>query len=185
MATDLKDFTKGILARKTADLETALAQKQVEQDRRLSTAKETIAASEAEAIAAIEEASRQREARAIQTLENAHRNQLLSARQEALQGVFDKAYAEMVAWDQQSFETFLYQVIDQLPKAETYTLTLGSLSPEPSELPEHVQLLPERVVNQAGFLLETGGIRYNYWFKILLADMMPDMVNSLYQQLED
>lgn len=185
MATDLREFTQGVLARQTEALAEAYAAQREEQEQRLLAAKEQMTADEAAAMLRIDEASRQRETRGLQTLDNNQRNQLLLARQEALQGIFDKAYEAMATWDQETFQAFLDRVLERLPQDQSYTLTIGGLTPLPSVLPDYVRLSQETVPNQAGFLLETGGIRYNYWFKALLSDMAPELMACLSQQLAD
>lgn len=185
MATDLAQFTQGVLERKAAALNAALDEKTAEQEQRLLAAQEKLAVSEAAALARIDSESARREATGRQTLDNTKRNQILAARQEALSGVFDKAYEAMVAWDQDRFTAFFRQVFASLPQDQTYTLILGSLSPQPQSLPETVRLSQETVAGQAGFVLDTGDIRYNYLFKALLADLAPEMMGQLSRQLDN
>lgn len=184
MATDLAQFTEGILARKTAELERVLTEKKAEADRRLAAASDTIAANETAAKAKLDASFALQDSAVHQALENKKRNRLLEARQTALKGLFETAYEAMLAWDDATFNGFLNQVLASLPKDTSYRVILGHLSQRELVLPEGFVLASETIPNQAGFVLETEGIRYNYLFQELLADMAPDMMGMLSQQLD-
>lgn len=182
--TELQEFTAAILERKEKALAQEFETLKGQEEARLTAALEQLAQQQATEKAKLDAAFDLERSTALQRIDNGKRNAVLAERQTQLLSVFDKAYEAMAAWDKETFSGFLNQVLGHLDQEKTYLLTLGEKSQHTLELPNHVTLVDTVIPNEAGFVLETEGIRYNYLFRALLDDMAPELLGRLSQQLE-
>lgn len=182
---DLQTFTAKVLARKEEELTQLLEEAKAQEEAKLTNGLASIAEKEASEKEKIDKDFQLEESIAEQRIQNQKRNTILASRQEKLLAVFDKAYEKMQAWDAETFGNFVNDVLKTLDANKTYQLSLGELSQHSLTLPSNVTLSNETIPNEAGFVLETEGIRYNYLFRALLGDMSQDMLGRLSKQLED
>lgn len=182
--TDLQTFTASILARKEEELlllwEKAEASEQARREAGLAAILEKEEAEKAK----LDKQFALGLATASQAIDNKTRNSILAHRQEQLHSLFDKAYEQMAAWDRESFAQFFNRVIGQLDPGKSYSLQLGQKTQHALDLPENITLLSEPIADEAGFVLEADGIRYNYLFRALLNDVVPDVIGRLSKQLD-
>lgn len=181
---DLQLFTAGVLERKEQEFSQAFEAIKAQEDERLASALERLANQESAEKAKLVAQFDLERSTALQRIENQKRNALLTARQERLLSVFDKAYETMASWDKETFSAFLHNILEKLDKTKNYTLVLGERSQYDLVLPNHVSLSEKRIPREAGFMLETDGISYNYLFKSLLDDIAPELLGRLSKQLK-
>lgn len=182
--TDLQEFTAGILARKEEELSLLLEKAAADEKARLEAGLVELSEKEAADKARLDSKFSLETATALQGIDNKSRNAVLSSRQAQLHSLFDKAYEKMAAWDSETFNGFLQKVLGQLNPNKTYSLQLGARSQHQVSLPAYVTLLAEPIANEAGFVLEADGVRYNYLFRALLTDVTQDMIGRLSKQLD-
>lgn len=180
---ELQEFTASILARKEEELSQLLEKAAADERARLEAGLIAISEKERAEKAKLDSKFALETATALQGIDNKSRNAILSNRQEQLRSLFDKAYQEMVNWDSQTFDNFLQSVLNQLDKSKHYSLQLGSQSQYDVTLPSNVSLSTDTIPNEAGFVLEADGVRYNYLFRALLTDLTQDMMGRLSHQL--
>lgn len=123
-----------------------------------------------------------------QTLKNKERNALLSEKQVILNAVFSEATEKMKQWDMAQFNTFLDTILAQLDATKKYSVVPGekSLSHFQGEqlkrlnrkFPD-IQISKETIPNQSGFIIEEGGIDYNYGFDALIAEVKMEYASKL------
>lgn len=181
---DLQAFTAGVLARKEEELARDFQVVEAQEKTALESGLADIAATEAAEKARIDQKLAVEKTTALQRIQNQKRNSVLAARQERLLAVFDRAYETMVSWDEKTFTQFVDAVIATLDTSKTYQLTLGEQTKHSLRLPEHVTLSTDTLPNEAGFVLESEGIRYNYLYQALLSDMTQDMLGQLSQRID-
>jgi len=123
-----------------------------------------------------------------QTLKNKERNALLSEKQVILNAVFSEATEKMKKWDMEQFNTLLDAILSQLDATKKYSVVPGekSLSHFQGEqlkrlnrkFPD-IQISKETIPNQSGFIIEEGGIDYNYGFDALIAEVKMEYTSKL------
>lgn len=123
-----------------------------------------------------------------QTLKNKERNALLSEKQVILNAVFSEATEKIKQWDIAQFNTFLDTILAQLDATKKYSVVPGdkSLSHFQGEqlkrlnrkFPD-IQISKETIPNQSGFIIEEGGIDYNYGFDDLIAEVKMEYASKL------
>lgn len=177
---NMQQFTDNILARKTEGFQQELAvlQEKLNEEQMLflqklseqeTTQQETLA-SEINA----------REIQARQSVDNDYRNALLRAKQEKFSALFDKAHDAMANWDQSRMQKFAQSVFQQLDTTKQYTCTFGGLTPFVTiETPSYVTVNESVISNEAGFVLESNGVVYNYLFSTLLSTLKHDFMGEL------
>lgn len=180
---ELQEFTANILARKEEELSLLLEKATADEKARLEAGLMAISEKERAEKAKLDSKFALETATALQGIDNKSRNTILSNRQEQLRSLFDKAYQTMANWDSQTFNGFLQGVLEQLDKSKHYRLQLGEQSQHDLNLPSYVSLDSENIPNEAGFVLEADGVRYNYLFRALLTDLTQDMMGRLSRQL--
>lgn len=123
-----------------------------------------------------------------QTSKNKERNAILSEKQVILNAVFSEAAEKMKQWDVEQFNNFLDIVLSQLDASKEYTVVPGEQSLSHFQGEQRVrlnkkfpgiQLSEEAIPNQAGFIVEEGGIDYNYCFDALIAEVKMEYVANL------
>lgn len=181
--TELQEFTANILARKEEELALLMKKAVADEQARLEAGLASLSDREAAAKAKLDSQFALETATAMQAIDNKSRNAILSNRQEQLHSLFDKAYQVMATWDSERFNSFLQKVLGQLDDSKHYSLQLGSQSQHKVALPDHVSLSTETIPNEAGFVLEADGVRYNYLFRALLTDVTPDLIGLLSRRL--
>ena len=106
--------------------------------------------------------------------------------------LFALAEQQLAALPAQSFQTFFLRSLRQLPAAGVYCLQLGQASADqlPESLPAqllqsarqagyHLQLTPETLPRQGGFLLQQPPVTYSFLFSDLLADLKKQLLPEL------
>ena len=123
-----------------------------------------------------------------QTLKNKERNAVLSEKQVILNAVFSEASEKMKQWDVEQFNKFLDAILSQLDASKEHSVVPGekSLSHFQGEqlkrlnkkFPD-IQISKETIPNQSGFIIEEGGIDYNYCFDALIAEVKMEYAAKL------
>ncbi|SDB90121.1 V/A-type H+-transporting ATPase subunit E [Pelagirhabdus alkalitolerans] len=118
--------------------------------------------------------------REAQTMRNQRRNAVLSEKQTLLSSVFNEASKRMENWDSSQFNKFLEGVLSQLDDNESWSLVPGEKSYEQfkDETTQKILksypfvIVSDDVVKQkAGFIIEHGGIDYNFCFDSLVDEL--------------
>lgn len=126
--------------------------------------------------------------RQTQTLKNMQRNQRLAKKQTLLNSIFDQAAIELELWDEATFSQFLSGVLKQIDQNKTWSLVPGERSLELIQSDQAKAVLSQysfvkvsdRIVkNKAGFILEQGGIDYNFCFDVLINELKKDFSPQL------
>ncbi|MCZ0701977.1 V/A-type H+-transporting ATPase subunit E [Natronobacillus azotifigens] len=126
--------------------------------------------------------------REVQTLANKQRNAILSEKQALLHSVFDDAAKKMEEWDADQFAVFLQGVLSQLDANDLWQVVPGGKSvhlfdadPVANVLDNYsfVTLSKEVVNNKSGFVVEQGGIDYNFCFDELVAELKKEFSPQL------
>lgn len=123
-----------------------------------------------------------------QTLKNKERNAILKEKQVILKSVFQQASEKMNGWDESQFAQFLNGVLAQADDSKAYSIVPGAKSLAHFKGKALQQLLAkypavkiseESVPNKAGFILQEGGVDYNYCFDELIEDVKNDFATEL------
>ncbi|MPN05280.1 V-type proton ATPase subunit E [bioreactor metagenome] len=123
-----------------------------------------------------------------QTLKNKERNAVLREKQVILKSVFQQALEKMNTWDESHFAQFLNGVLAQTDASKAYSIVPGAKSISHFKGKELQQLLAkypavkiseESIPNKAGFILQEGGVDYNYCFDELIEDVKNDFAAEL------
>lgn len=126
--------------------------------------------------------------RQTQTLKNMQRNQILAEKQTLLNSTFDQAAIELEKWDEAKFSQFLSGVLKQIDQNKSWSLVPGERSLELIQSDQAKAVLSQysfvkvsdRIVkNKAGFILEQGGIDYNFCFDVLINELKKDFSPQL------
>lgn len=126
--------------------------------------------------------------REAQTLANQKRNAILAEKQAMLNEIFNKAQEEMANWSPETFASFLEGVIKQLDVSGTWTVVPGSRSVNLFKTDEvqavlnknnHVSVSDETVNQKAGFLVQQGGIDFNFCFDALVQELKKEFSPKL------
>lgn len=123
-----------------------------------------------------------------QTLKNKERNAVLKEKQVILKSVFQQALDKMNTWDETHFAQFLNGVLAQAGDSKAYNIVPGAKSIAHFKGKALQQLLvkypavkisEESIPNKAGFILQEGGVDYNYCFDDLIEDVKNDFAAEL------
>lgn len=123
-----------------------------------------------------------------QTLANQQRNRILAKKQTLLNSVFDQAIDELTNWDANKFASFLTGVLAQLNREEQWTLVPGQVSLDHFQADQvkaclneypFVTLSKEGLEGKAGFILQQGGIDYNFCFDVLIDELRKEFSPQL------
>lgn len=123
-----------------------------------------------------------------QTLKNKERNAILKEKQIILKSVFQQASEKMNDWDESQFVQFLNGVLAQTDESKAYSIVPGAKSSAHFKGKELQQLLVKypavkisegSIPNKAGFILQEGGVDYNYCFDELIEDVKNDFAAEL------
>lgn len=123
-----------------------------------------------------------------QTLKNKERNAILKEKQIILKSVFQQASEKMNDWDESQFVQFLNGVLAQTDESKSYSIVPGAKSSAHFKGKELQQLLVKypavkisegSIPNKAGFILQEGGVDYNYCFDELIEDVKNDFAAEL------
>ena len=126
--------------------------------------------------------------RQVQTLANQQRNRLLAEKQTLLNDVFEEALVEINNWDQTKYSEFLTGVLSQLDNQKEWTFVPGELSSDLVQTDQvkavlnnfsFVNVSDQVVKNKAGFILEQGGIDYNFCFDALINELKKEFSPQL------
>lgn len=122
-----------------------------------------------------------------QSLINEKRNRILAEKQIILNEVYEEAAKKMTVWDTNTFQKFVKSVLDQFD-FNTLQLIPGekTLKPFTEEFIEQlkkdypgVQISSSAIPNKAGFIVEKGGIDYNFFFDQMIAEIKKDFSPKL------
>ncbi|GAA4069827.1 hypothetical protein [Amphibacillus indicireducens] len=126
--------------------------------------------------------------RQIQTMKNKQRNQILAKKQELLNTVFDQAVTELENWDETQFSQFLSGVLSKIDPNKEWSIVSGERSVKLMQSNQvktvlshysFVTVSDQTVNNKAGFILEQGGIDYNFCFDVLINELKKDFSPQL------
>ncbi|MBF0780211.1 MULTISPECIES: hypothetical protein [unclassified Granulicatella] len=203
--SDIHTFTQQILNRKEQECQKHKQQAEQHQKERLALALDEINQNEQLMCQKVAKDIHLQETITIQQLTNHKRNVVLQHKQDKLHALFDKAALRMKHWTKDEFSQFLYKVLHQLNNQKQYTLHLGEYTSFPLQetdlsletilmqqtqspqitLPNYVKIGKDMIANEAGFILEENGVRYNYLFNALIKEVKQDYISALLQQLTE
>nr|WP_319218977.1 hypothetical protein [uncultured Trichococcus sp.] len=115
-----------------------------------------------------------------QTLKNKERNAVLLEKQQILKSVFKRSLETMYAWDKDQFANFVQGVLSGFDSSTAYTIVPGAKSidhfqgePMQKLLKSYpaVKVAKETIPNRAGFILQEGGVDYNFCFDELIEEV--------------
>lgn len=126
--------------------------------------------------------------REAQTLANKQRNAVLSKKQELLNSVFNEAIKKMNTWDEEHFADFLDGVLGKLDEEQKWVIVPGEKSvalfdtrkvSKIIKAYKFVERSTEVVNNKGGFIVQQGGIDYNFCFDELIAELKKEFSPQL------
>ncbi len=127
--------------------------------------------------------------REAQTLANNKRNAVLGKKQALLHDVFTKAAEKMADWDNKTHADFLSGVLSQLDQDKQWQIVPGSRSVAVFQSDEVKAILNDYpkisvakddvVQGKAGFIVQEGGIDYNFCFDVLVQEMKKEFSPQL------
>lgn len=126
--------------------------------------------------------------REAQTLANKQRNAVLSKKQELLNSVFNEAIKKMNTWDEEHFADFLDGVLGKLDEEKKWVIVPGEKSVALFDTRKVSKILKaykfverstEVVNNKGGFIVQQGGIDYNFCFDELIAELKKEFSPQL------
>lgn len=185
---DLHVLSKQILDRKIKEGESKISELQKKAENKIEQTREKLAGikkSDKESIQAELESDFDRK---LQTLKNQQRNRILEEKQVLLSSVFDQAFTELSNWDENQFSTFLTGVLSQVDSNKDWVLVPGELSlhliqeekvQKSIETFSFLTVSDEVVNHKAGFILQQGGIDYNFCFDALVNELKKEFTPQL------
>lgn len=126
--------------------------------------------------------------RQTQTMKNKQRNQILAKKQELLNTVFDQAATELEKLNDIQFSQLLSGVLSKIDAKKEWSLVPGELSIELMQSDQIKNILTQysfvtvsdqTINNKAGFILDQGGINYNFCFDALINELKRDFSPQL------
>ncbi|AZP05193.1 V-type ATP synthase subunit E [Jeotgalibaca ciconiae] len=125
--------------------------------------------------------------RQVQSLANERRNRILVEKQTIMNEVFQNSIAKMTAWDSVTFQSFVEKVLNQF-NTNSLHLIIGEKSASyftdsfketlKKKYP-HLIIENRTASNKAGFIVEQGGIDYNFFFDQIVAEIKKDFSPKL------
>lgn len=125
--------------------------------------------------------------RQVQSLANEKRNRILVEKQTIMNEVFQNSIAKMTAWDSATFQSFVEKVLNQF-NTNSLHLIIGeksasyftdSFKETLKEKYPHLIIENRTASNKAGFIVEQGGIDYNFFFDQIVAEIKKDFSPKL------
>lgn len=121
--------------------------------------------------------------RQVQSLHNEKRNALLAEKQNILASIYDGAVEKMSNWDAKTLQSFAEKVLQKFEGQEVNVVAGEKTAPLLDERfkAKHpaVTFSSETVAGKAGFIVEVGGIDYNYLFDQIVAEIKKDFTPKL------
>lgn len=120
--------------------------------------------------------------RQAQSLANEKRNRLLAQKQQYLSAVYQEAVDRMTAWDTLTFQRFAEGVLEQFSGKEV-RLVPGEKSQQHFSAAfvtalqhkhPNLSLASGAVSQKAGFIVEMGGVDYNFFFDEIVEEIKKD-----------
>lgn len=185
---DLQALSKRILARTKEEGQTKLNDYKKITDDKIEDTRQKFVESEKDRKEAIELELNNEYERQKQTLANQQRNRILAKKQTLLNSTFDQAVKEMEKWDQSQFANFLMGVLSQLDQSKKWILVPGEASLDLIQTDQiqsvikgylFVTVSDQVVKNKAGFILQQGGIDYNFCFDVLINELKKEFSPQL------
>lgn len=122
-----------------------------------------------------------------QSLINEKRNRILAEKQIILNEVYEEAAEKMTIWDTKTFQSFVKNVLNQFDSSALQLVsgekTRGQFTEEfiaqlKKDYPG-LKLSSSAIPNKAGFIVEKGGIDYNFFFDQMIAEIKKDFSPKL------
>ncbi|WP_440895559.1 V-type ATP synthase subunit E [Amphibacillus sp. Q70] len=185
---DLQTLSKQILARTKEEGQTKLDDYKKVADEKIEETRQKLLESEKSRKESIELELNNDYERQVQTLANQQRNNILAKKQTLLNSIFDQAVKEMEKWDQSQFTNFLTGVLSRLDQSKQWTLVPGQASLnliQTDQIQASIKEYPfvtvseEVVKGKAGFILQQGGIDYNFCFDVLINELKKEFSPQL------
>lgn len=185
---EIKVLSEQILTRTKKLGQSKLEEYQKVSDEKIEATRQKLVESEKRQIETIVQKINNDYDRQTQTLKNMQRNQILAKKQTLLNSIFDQAAIELELWDEATFSQFLSGVLKQIDQNKTWSLVPGERSLELIQSDQAKAVLSQysfvkvsdRIVkNKAGFILEQGGIDYNFCFDVLINELKKDFSPQL------
>lgn len=121
------------------------------------------------------------------------RQEMLNKKQVFLDKLFDEAIEKMESWKQQDTLAFVQAALDPLALKGEVTFRVGEKSVDifteerinnlSQKLPFTLVKDPKVIPNEAGFVLDSDGVQYNFLFSRLVTELRGTMGYELAQQL--
>lgn len=185
---EIKVLSEQILSRTKKLGQSKLEEYQKVSDEKIEATRQKLVESEKRQIETIVQKINNDYDRQTQTLKNMQRNQILAKKQTLLNSIFDQAAIELELWDEATFSQFLSGVLKQIDQNKTWSLVPGERSLELIQSDQakavfsqysFVKVSDRIVKNKAGFILEQGGIDYNFCFDVLINELKKDFSPQL------
>ncbi|BAM47460.1 MAG: hypothetical protein GX972_07580 [Amphibacillus sp.] len=185
---DIKALSKQILAQTKEQGESKLAEYRKIADDKLEETRQKLQQNEEKQKELIVQSVNNDYERQAQTMKNNLRNNILAKKQALLNTIFDKAIEEIQNWDDNQFAEFISGVLKQIDQNKSWSIVPGEHSidkikskPVQEVLAQYsvVTVSDEIVKNKAGFILEQGGIDYNFCFDILINELKKEFSPQL------
>ncbi|WP_171301453.1 ATPase V [Enterococcus cecorum] len=123
------------------------------------------------------------------------RQTILNEKQRYLEHLFVQAAEEMAAWSPEQMQDFAQQALASLDLNHEVQFISGEYSKKAysadfiaklnAQLPFSLQLADKIINKQAGFIIDDGGVQYNFIFENLIKDIQTTMSFDLAKQLFD
>lgn len=180
---DLETLSKKILNRTKEEGQQKLAVKEMELNNKLEENRLHTVELQKNKQASILAKSQAELERQIQSLRNKKRNTLLGEKQAIMTRIYEGAVKKMEDWDTQTFQEFAGNVLKQF-EGQAIKITVGEKTSAyftTAFLKEYptVVISDENIPGKAGFIVEAGGIDYNYFFDQMVAEIKKDFTPKL------
>lgn len=114
-----------------------------------------------------------------QSLANEKRNRILAQKQQYLSSVYQEAVAKMSEWDTPAFQQFTKGVLEQfsgkevrlVPGEESQQHFSAAFVTELQRKHPGLSLASDAVPRKAGFIVEVGGVDYNFFFDDIVEEV--------------
>ncbi|MBO1307106.1 ATPase V [Enterococcus sp. 669A] len=120
-----------------------------------------------------------------------HRQQTLNLKQQRLNQLFEEAKEEMEAWTPAEMQEFARAVLPVIPFKGQVTFVPGEKSCEvyteeflqQVEVPYQLVYSDQPLAKQAGFVVDSQGVQYNFIFSSLVVDVQGELSYELAQEI--
>lgn len=184
---ELEALSNQILKRAKDEGQRKVVEKEKELSEKIEESRQKLVEQQKSRKAAIKTRSLNELERQEQSLANEKRNRILAQKQTVMTAVYEEAVEKMTEWDAKTFQSFVGNVLSQfrssslqlIPGEKTAKHFTADFVESLKKSNPGLHLSSSAVPNKAGFIVEEGGVDYNFFFDQMIAEIKKDFSPKL------